>query len=66
MTNKLKIARAARNITQEDLAEKIHVSRQSVNAIETGKYVPSTILALKIARFFDMKVEELFVLEEGD
>ena len=66
MKNKLKVARAEKNITQEELANEIKVSRQTINAIETGKYVPSTILALKMALYFGMKVEELFILEETD
>ena len=53
-------------MTQADLAEKISVSRQTIHAIEKGKFVPSTVLALKIARFFEVKVEEIFTLEEGD
>ena len=66
MKNKLKVARAIKDITQEDLAKQIKVSRQSINAIETGKYVPSTVLALKLARFFEVKVEDIFMLEEKD
>ena len=66
MKNKLKVARAEKNITQEELAHEIKVSRQTINAIETGKYVPSTILALKMAVYFEMKVEDLFILEETD
>ena len=66
MKNKLKVARAEKNITQEDLANEIKVSRQTINAIETGKYVPSTILALKMARYFEVKVEDLFILEGKD
>jgi len=66
MKNRLKVARAEKNITQEELAAEIKVSRQTINAIETGKYVPSTLLALKMAKYFDMKVEALFILEESD
>ncbi len=66
MKTKLKVARAEKNITQEELAKEISVSRQTINAIETGKYVPSTVLALKMARYFGEKVEELFILEETD
>lgn len=66
MKNNIKIERARHNLTQADLAEKIGVSRQSINAIEKGKYVPSTVLALKMARLFKMSVEELFTLETGD
>ncbi|MHA7843878.1 MAG: helix-turn-helix transcriptional regulator [Winogradskyella sp.] len=64
MKNIIKVERARHNLTQADLAEKIGVSRQSINAIEKGKYVPSTLLALKMARLFKMPVEELFFLEE--
>lgn len=66
MKNNIKIERARYNLTQGDLAEKIGVSRQSINAIEKGKYVPSTLLAIKIAKLFKLPVEELFFLEEGE
>lgn len=66
MKNTIKIERALKNITQEDLAKKIGVSRQTINAMEAGKYVPSTVLALKIAKYFDKKVENIFELEIGD
>lgn len=66
MKNTIKIERALKNITQEDLAKKIGVSRQTINAMEAGKYVPSTVLALKIAKYFSKKVEDIFELEEGD
>jgi len=66
MTNSIKIERARKNFTQADLADKIKVSRQTINSIEVGKYVPSTILALKIAKVFNTTVDELFVLEEKD
>lgn len=66
MKNTIKIERAFKNITQEDLAKKIGVSRQTINAMEAGKYVPSTVLALKIAKYFDKKVEDIFELEIGD
>jgi len=66
MKNTIKIERALKNITQEDLAKKIGVSRQTINAMEAGKYVPSTVLALKIAKYFDKKVEEIFELENED
>jgi putative transcriptional regulator len=66
MKNTIKIERAVKNITQEDLAKKIGVSRQTINAMEAGKYVPSTVLALKIAKYFDKKVEDVFELEDGD
>ena len=66
MKNNIRVERAILNITQEELAQRISVSRQSIHAIENGKYVPSTILALKIARVFNKMVEEIFQLEESD
>lgn len=66
MKNKIKLERAIKNITQEDLAKIISVSRQTINAMEAGKYVPSTVLALKIAKYFGKKVEDIFELEDGD
>lgn len=66
MKNTIKVERAKKNWTQANLAEKIGVSRQAVNAIETGKYVPSTILALKMAKVFETTVEILFHLENSD
>lgn len=66
MTNNLKVLRAIKNISQEELAKQISVSRQTINAMEKGKYVPSTVLALKLARFFQKSVEEIFSLEESD
>ena len=66
MKNKIKIERAIMNITQEDLAGKISVSRQTINAMEANKYVPSTVLALKIARFFNKPVEDIFMLDADD
>lgn len=66
MTNNIKVARAMKNISQEELAKIIGVSRQTVNAMEKGKYVPSTVLALKLARYFEQPVENIFVLEDSD
>jgi putative transcriptional regulator len=66
MKNKIKIQRAIHNLTQDDLAKKISVSRQTINTMESGKYVPSTLLALKMAQLFGVGVDELFQLEEGD
>ncbi|MCF8274692.1 MAG: helix-turn-helix transcriptional regulator [Flavobacteriaceae bacterium] len=66
MTNNIKVQRAIHNMTQADLAEKICVSRQTINAMEKNKYVPSTVLSLKIARLFKISVEDLFVLEDTD
>lgn len=66
MKNNLRVERAIKNITQAELADRIQVSRQTINTIESGKYVPSTVLALKIAKVFEKPVEEIFELEEGD
>jgi putative transcriptional regulator len=66
MTNNIRVERAIKNITQADLATAIGVSRQTINTIESNRYVPSTVLALKIARVFGKPVEEIFMLEEGD
>jgi putative transcriptional regulator len=66
MKNTIRVERAIKNITQADLAGLINVSRQTINTIESNRYVPSTILALKIARVFGKPVEEIFILEEGD
>ena len=66
MKNRLKVARAEMDLTQEDLAKLIGVSRQSINAIESGRYVPSTVLSLKMAQVFGKRVEELFMLDEND
>lgn len=66
MKNSIRVERAIVRMTQQDLATAINVSRQTINAIELGKYVPSTVLALKIARLFGKTVDEIFQLEEGD
>jgi putative transcriptional regulator len=66
MKNNLKVERAIHNLTQADLAERIGVSRQSINAMEKNKYVPSTVLALKIAQLFKKPVEAIFFLDETD
>ena len=66
MKNKIKIQRAIHNLTQDDLAKKISGSRQTINTMESGKYVPSTVLALKMAQVLGISVEELFQLEETD
>ena len=60
MNNRLKVLRAERNWSQADLAEKLQVSRQSVNAIETGKYDPSLPLAFRIADLFELAIEDIF------
>jgi len=66
MKNTIRIDRAIKDMTQGDLAAEVNVSRQTINSIESNKYVPSTILALKIARVFGKRVEDIFILEEGD
>lgn len=66
MRNKIKVERAIKNVTQEELARIINVSRQAINSIELGKYVPSTILALKLSRYFEKTVNEIFELEDKD
>jgi putative transcriptional regulator len=66
MKNNIRIERAVKNITQAELAVQLGVSRQTINAIESNKYVPSTLLALKIARVFGKAVEEIFILEDSD
>lgn len=66
MKNNLKVLRAIKNISQEELANQIAVSRQTINAMEKRKYVPSTLLALKLARYFKKPVEEIFELEENE
>ena len=66
MTNRIKVERAILNLTQEDLANRISVSRQTINAMEANKYVPSTVLALTIARVFAKPVEGIFFLEDKD
>lgn len=66
MKNNLRVQRAILGVTQQQMAEKIGVSRQTINAIESGKYVPSTVLALKIGRLCGKQVEDIFFLEETD
>lgn len=66
MKNKVRDLRKSKQITQQELAEMLQVSRQTVFAIETSLYVPSTILALKIAKIFNKKVDEIFMLEKTD
>ena len=66
MTNELKVYRAMNDLTQQELADKIQVSRQTINSIETGRYVPSTVLSLKLSQVFQVSVNELFTLEEDD
>ena len=66
MKNTLKVERAKLNITQQDLADKVGVSRQTINSIESEKYVPSTLLAIKISEVFKTTVNEIFTLDDGD
>ena len=66
MKNNIRVERAIKNITQAELAELIGVSRQTINTIESNRYVPSTVLALKIARVFEKPVEQIFMLGEED
>jgi putative transcriptional regulator len=66
MKNSIKVERAIHDLTQEQLAQKLGVSRQTIHAIESNKYVPSTVLALKLARLFEKSVGEIFKLEETD
>ena len=66
MNNKIRVARAEARMTQQQLAEAIGVSRQTINAIESGKFVPSTVLALKMAKIFTRPVEEIFQLDDED
>ena len=66
MKNSIRVERAIARISQQQLADAIGVSRQTINAIETGKFVPSTLLALKISRHFSKSVNDIFSLEDGD
>ncbi|MBR4853117.1 MAG: helix-turn-helix transcriptional regulator [Alistipes sp.] len=66
MNNKIRVARAEARMTQQQLAEAAGVSRQTINAIESGKFVPSTVLALKMAKIFNRPVEEIFQLDDED
>ena len=66
MKHTIHVERAIQSITQADLAEAVGVSRQTINALEASKYVPSIVLALKIARYFDKPVEAIFELEKED
>ncbi|MBR5850823.1 MAG: helix-turn-helix transcriptional regulator [Alistipes sp.] len=66
MTNRIRVERAEKRITQQELAERCGVSRQTINAIEAGKFIPSTVLALKIAQVFAKSVEEIFSLDKND
>ena len=66
MKNSIKVERAKKNLTQADLAKMVKVSRQTINTMEQGKYVPSTVLALRLAKVFEVEVSEIFELEKSD
>ena len=66
MKNTIKVERAKHDLTQAALADKVNVSRQTINSIEIGKFVPSSILALKIAAIFGTSAESIFILEDND
>jgi len=66
MKNNLRVERAIVNITQEELAKQIGITRQAINSIELNKYVPSTILALKLSQYFNKTVNDIFTLEDTD
>jgi len=66
MKNNIRVGRAIKKITQEELSRLVQVSRQTINAIELGKYVPSTLLSLKISKIFEKTVNDIFQLEESD
>ena len=66
MKNTIKVQRAIKNLTQEELAKKIGVSRQTINSIEKNRYIPSTVLALKLSKIFEKNVNEIFELEKDD
>jgi putative transcriptional regulator len=66
MKNTIRVERAKKEITQSELADALNVSRQTINSIEKNRFVPSTKLALRMAKYFDVGVEDLFILEESD
>jgi putative transcriptional regulator len=66
MKNMIKVERARQNMTQAALADQVKVSRQTINSIETGKFIPSTLLAFKIASILQVTVDEIFLLEDSD
>ncbi len=66
MKNSIKVERAKKNITQAELAKLAKVSRQTINAMELGKYVPSTVLSLRLAQIFEVDVRQIFTLEDSD
>ena len=66
MKNKLEELRKTRGISQEELADQLEVSRQTIGSLENGRYNPSIILAFKIARFFELSIEEIFIYDEEE
>lgn len=66
MRNTIKIQRTIKDLTQEALAEKIGVSRQTINSIENNRYIPSTVLALKLSKVFGISVNDIFELDDED
>lgn len=66
MKNTVRVERAVKDITQQELARAVGVSRQTINSVESGKYVPSAVLALKISRYFGKPTDEIFSLDEND
>lgn len=66
MKNSIRVERTVVDISQQQLADAVGVSRQTINAIEKGRFVPSTVLALKIARHFNKKVDDIFILDDED
>ena len=66
MKNRLEAFRKSRGVTQEELAAALEVSRQTISSLESGRYNPSILLAFKIARYFEMKIEEIFIYEENE
>jgi putative transcriptional regulator len=65
LENSIRVLRAVKNISQEQLAQELGVTRQTIHAVETGKYNPSLDLAFKMARFFEKSIEEIFIYEDG-
>jgi putative transcriptional regulator len=65
LENNIRVLRAVKNISQEQLAQELGVTRQTIHAVETGKYNPSLDLAFKMARFFEKSIEEIFIYEDG-
>jgi putative transcriptional regulator len=64
LKNQIRVQRAIRDVTQEEVAAAVGVTRKTINTIENGKFTPSTTLAIRLARYFGITVEELFILEE--